>query len=331
METSHEQRIQEQIRQYAKTDNMHGQLADIFHYWQNKYFKPRFLEVCHAPNHLAFYGLPMAERIRRTGVRDVISFGSGDAQVEVGVAKILADEGIDDFRFHCVELSPQQIARARAVVDKAGLAAHFEFVQDDFNAWTPAGQVFAGAMCHHALHHVVELEHLLGAIRDGLHPDGVFVSIDVVGRNGHMRWPEALELIEAMWRFLPDNKKYHHILKRLDAEYVNHDCSKQGFEGICSQDILPILVRTFGFEAFMGFGNLIDVFTSRGFGANFDVDDTHDRAFIDFVEQLNELLIDLGHIKPTRMCAVMVRDRGVVPRTWKHWTPEFCVRNPKLI
>jgi hypothetical protein len=141
-----------------------------------------------------------------------------------------------------------------------------------------------------------------------------------------MRWPEALEVIERIWNFLPDSKKYHHILKSVDLKYRNRDCSNQGFEGIRSQDILPVLMQNFGFESFLGFGNLIDVFTSRGFGANFDAEDEHDRAFIEFIEFLNELLIDLGHIKPTRMCAVMVKGEVGSPRTYKNWTPAFCVR-----
>jgi SAM-dependent methyltransferase len=325
---THEQRIQEQIRQYANTESMHGQLADIFRYWSQTFFKQRFKDVCRADNHLEFYAHPLAERVRRTGLRDVISFGSGDAQVEVGVATVLKREGVDDFRFHCVELSPKQIERAEGFVAKAGLSQNFVFVEADFNTWEPGGQVFAGAMCHHALHHVQDLEHLAGAIHEALHPDGAFASIDVIGRNGHMRWPEALEVIERIWNFLPDSKKYHHILKSVDLKYRNRDCSNQGFEGIRSQDILPVLMQNFGFESFLGFGNLIDVFTSRGFGANFDAEDEHDRAFIEFIEFLNELLIDLGHIKPTRMCAVMVKGEVGSPRTYKNWTPAFCVREP---
>jgi hypothetical protein len=80
------QKIKEQIRQYEHTENMHAQLSDIFRYWQVKYFKPRFLEVCDANNHLEFYWKPLAKHIQQTECRNVISFGCGDAQVEVGVA-----------------------------------------------------------------------------------------------------------------------------------------------------------------------------------------------------------------------------------------------------
>jgi SAM-dependent methyltransferase len=325
----YKKKIMEQIRQYQHTDNMHAQLSDIFRYWQEKYFRERFREVCEVNNHLEFYWKPFAKRIQQTGCHNLISFGCGDAQVETGVATGLKKEGIDDFRFHCVELSPAQIKRARDFVEKAGLAKNFVFIEGDFNVWEPNGQLFAGAMCHHALHHVLELEHLIAAIRSALHPQGCFVCIDVIGRNGHMRWPEALEITEMIWRMLPEEKRYHHILKRLDKEYVNHDCSTEGFEGVRSQDILPILTQNFKFEKFLAFGNLVDVFTSRGFGANFDSNNELDMAFIDFVQYLNDLLIDLGHIKPTRMCAIMVLENENPTKTYKHWTPEFCIRKPE--
>ena len=70
------------------------------------------------------------------------------------------------------------------------------------------------------------------------------------------------------------------------------------------------------------------MFTSRGFGASFDSNDEHDKAFIDFIQYLNDLLIDLGHIKPTRMCAVMVLESEGPTKTYKNWTPEFCIREP---
>lgn len=323
---THEERVKEQIRQYEKTENMHAQLADIFRYWQEKYFKPRFTEVCRVNNHLEFYWKPIVKRMQETGMRDVVSFGSGDAQVEVGVARGFKRDGIDDFRFHCVELSPMQIERARAFVEQAGMKDNFVFDERDFNTWETKGQTYIGAMCHHALHHVQDLEHLIAAIRHALHPKGAFVSFDVIGRNGHMRWPEALEIIEKIWRFLPEEKRFHTILKTTDIEYQNRDCSTEGFEGIRSQDILPILHKNFKFETFLAFGNLIDVFTSRGYGANYDSNDEIDRAFIDFIEFLNELLIDVGYLKPTRMCAVMVLDSDIQPRVYKHWTPEFAIR-----
>jgi len=70
------------------------------------------------------------------------------------------------------------------------------------------------------LHHVLELEHLFDSIHAALEDNGVSVTTDMIGRNGHMRWPETLELIQGILKFIPDHYKTNH-LKRMEHEYVN--------------------------------------------------------------------------------------------------------------
>lgn len=320
-------RVEEQINQYKNVENMHSQLASVFSYWQQKYFHPRFRALTGVNNHLEFYAKNFSQAIENSGNRRVASLGSGDGAVEVQIAETMIKMGFDDFEFHLIELSPIQNERALKNAAAAGLSDKILTAEADFNLWRPNGE-YAGIMAHHALHHVVELEHLFDAIWDGLHDDGVFVTIDVIGRNGHMRWPEALRLIELIWRFLPEDKRYHHILKRVDDEYYNHDCSDRGFEGVRAQDILPLLVRKFQFSVFYGFGNLIDIFTSRGYGANFDPEIKEDAAFIDFIDELNDILIEVGYLKPTRMIAAMGKKPIEAPRLYKGRTPEMMLRDP---
>ena len=132
-------------------------------------------------------------------------------------------------------------------------------------------------MVNHSLHHFVALELLFDTIHKVLHPEGYFVADDMIGRNGHMRWPEALAILEELWAELPDRYKYNHQLRRLEIEYENWDCSRQGGnEGIRSQDILPLLLKKFHFDLFVGFANVIDVFVDRNFGHNFDPNDAQD-------------------------------------------------------
>jgi SAM-dependent methyltransferase len=326
---AHAKRIKEQINQYANVENMHSQLADAFFYWQQKYFRPRFRELTGCNNYLEFYGKAFIDRIARTGNGHIVSFGSGDGAVEVNIAQSMKKLGAPDFHFDLVELSPVQHERARKKAAEAGLAEHFYMIEADFNTWK-ADKVYSCAMAHHALHHVLDLEHLFQAIHEGLHEDGVFVTFDVIGRNGHMRWPEAYKLINLMWHFLPPEKRKHTILNRVDSDFYNHDCSTQGFEGIRAQDILPNLIKTFHFETFYAFGNLIDVFTSRGYGPNFDTRKPEDAAFIDFVEELNEILLETGYLKPTRLCAIMGKKSVDNPTLYRGRTPEAMMREPAM-
>jgi hypothetical protein len=150
----------------------------------------------------------------------------------------------------------------------------------------------------------------------------------MIGRNGHMRWPEACEQIARLWSLLPDTYKYNHQLSRLEETFDNWDCSKEGFEGIRAQDILSLLIESFEFEYFLAFSNLIDVFCDRSFGHNFSRERSFDRAFIDFVAELDERLIREGTLTPTHLVAVMTRDKSANPVFVDGLDPGRCVRVP---
>src|SRR5689334_1941502 len=107
----------------------------------------------------------------------------------------------------------------------------------------------------------------------------------IIGRNGHLRWPEALEIIQEFWPYLPPSHRSNHQLQRYEAMFEDWDCSIEGFEGIRAQDILPLLSERFHFDWFIPYGNVIDPFVERGFGHNFDANVDWDRDFIDRVHQ----------------------------------------------
>jgi SAM-dependent methyltransferase len=236
--------------------------------------------------------------------------------------------GVDGFSFDCFDLSSFVLDRARAAVDRAGLSTVINLHEVDLNAWEPSVGSYQGIMANHSLHHLVDLERVFASVKSALIPGGVFVNADMIGRNGHMRWPEALEIIESIWRFAPARYKYNHLLRREERDFVNWDCSVESFEGVRAQDILPLLVESFAFERFVAFGNLPDVFVDRTFGPNLSPDAPEDCAFIDFLELLNVRLIDAGVIKPTQMFAVMTNGRAEDTSTDRGWTPRFAIRAP---
>ena len=57
---------------------------------------------------------------------------------------------------------------------------------------------------------------------------------------------------------LPASYRFNQQLQRYEEIYLNYDCSVDGFEGIRSQDILPLLLQNFHFDVFVAFANVID-------------------------------------------------------------------------
>ena len=326
-EHDYQNRIRAQIAQYANPDGL-IRLGPIYHYWINKHIRPRIAEVFGVNSALLFYAQYAAEALRQPGARRrIVSLGAGDCVYEILLIKKLLEMGETDFVLEAIELSPLRFDRARASASAEGVGEHLLLNQGDLNTWVTT-EKYSVVIAKDTLHHVLELEHLFDAIHGSLEQDGVFLTTDMIGRNGHMRWPEALEIIQAIWKFIPDHYKTNHQLKRVEKEYDNWDCSKKGFEGIRAQDILALLVEKFTFRGFLGFGNLPDIFIERGFGHNLNIDNPHDTGFIDFLEHLNSLLIDLGYLKPTMIYGAMTRRKqhAPPPSCYRHWTPKFCIR-----
>ncbi|MCX7553268.1 class I SAM-dependent methyltransferase [Marinicella sp. S1101] len=301
-----------EINRFSQEEEVND-LPDIFHYWSNKYLVPKFQAYGFSnPDEFFFKYAQMAiENCEQSKVQ-ILSIGAGNCDTEIKLAKSLASSGHSNFIIQCMDINEAMFQRGMRLAETEGVRDHLVFLQADFNHWK-AAEKYDLVIANQSLHHVVELEHLFDNIKSAMRKNGKFITSDVIGRNGHMRWPEALDELNKIWHKMPDKYKHNHAFNRHEKKYINHDCSREGFEGIRAQDVLPLLVERFEFELFIPFANLILIFVDRNFGPNFSIDDPEDLAFIDNVQKSDEALMADGTIKPTMMLAVMNSDGNVEP------------------
>jgi SAM-dependent methyltransferase len=306
-----------------------NQLPEIYGYWSNTYLRPQLEQFGFSHpeamySHYFAEGYQASSRPRRT----LVSIGAGNCETEVRLAEDLIRRGHLEFVIECVELNAGLLQQGSELAQRKGVAEHIVMVCSDFNSWSPT-TTYDGVLANSSLHHVLNLEGLLGAIKASLEPTGYFVTSDMIGRNGHMRWPEALEIVHEYWRELPKQYTYNHLLKRYESLYENWDCSVDGFEGIRAQDILRLLIDCFEFDLFVPFANVIDPFIDRTFGPNFHSNVTFDMAFIDRLHARDHAEIMRGAIKPTHILAAMRTGPTGKTLIIDGLTPEFCVRLPE--
>jgi SAM-dependent methyltransferase len=249
--------LTERLR-FGRCPTVHA-LPDIFHYWSNRYLRPK----------LEAFGTSYPEAF---------------------------------FLKH--------LERGRAKAAAAGVSEHIAIAPVDLNRWRPTVR-FDAVIANQSLHHIVALEPLFDGVARSLAPHVLFIVSDMIGRNGHKRRPEALAIVEEFWRELPDTHQFDRQRRKQHRDYPDVDCASRGFDGIRSQDILPLLVERFAFDVFIGFANAIDPFVDRSFGPNFSVDRDWDRDFIDRVHAQDEAAILSGAITPTHMLAAMCAGRAV--------------------
>ncbi len=310
---TYQKKIQQELAAYENMVNVH-ELPAIFHYWTNKYLSPIFKEAGFSTIEEFFASnlLTAKNRVNTGTMTNFVSVGAGNCDLEVSVAKNLISAGFNDFVLECLEINPSMLQRGKKIAQENGVLSNMCFVEADFNTWV-ASKKYDGIMANQSLHHVSELEYLFDQINNALHANGSFVISDIIGRNGHQRWPESLEIVNKFWKELPENYKFNVLLNRLETEYDNWDCSKEGFEGIRAQDVLPLLLERFQCEKFVGFGNAIDIFVDRCFGHNFNPESEWDRDFIDRVHAEDDAGLKSGKLTPTHMMAVFVKTLNCSP------------------
>ena len=218
---AHAKRVQQELERYRTVENVHD-LPDIFHFWSLKYIRPKLESVFGVSTINDFYAKYIFEFQSAHPGRTVriASLGAGNCDMEVEIADLLRNRDLTDFRLFCLDMNRDMLDRGEKLASENGLADHFECVETDIARWNPQ-QEMAVVIAHHFLHHIVDLEGVFANIRKAIGDEGYLVTCDMIGRNGHMRWPEALGIIQDIWRTMPDRYKYNHQLNRFEEKYEN--------------------------------------------------------------------------------------------------------------
>ncbi len=323
---SYEERLSDETSTFDDQEQVH-ELPAIYHYWSNTYLRPEMERFGYSGPDDFFKKELLAAASRATGVCNVVSIGAGNCDLELTLALQLREAGVVDFTILCIDINATMLERGKAAAERAGATDHMKFQRADINAWQPDCS-YDVVIANQSLHHVVNLEHLFDAIFCAIGENGVFIASDIIGRNGHLRWPEALSIVQEFWRQMPKRKRFNLQLQRHEKTFLDWDCSREAFEGIRSQDILPLLLERFHFEFFFAYANVIDPFIDRSFGAHFDPRKAEDRDFIDRIHACDDAQLRLGKITPTHMVAKMSRrfERESIYRTGM--SPAMCLRSP---
>ena len=307
--TSYERQIISEIKQYEKNKDMHD-LPLAYNYYSNKFVKPKIQHVFGSQENsdvsiLDVFIESIAQSFDTTGNYNVISLGAGDCDVETDIAYGLKCKGFNNFKISCFELSLVQLERARKNADEKKVSNYIQLIEADLNKPLEFNTKVGAFIINQSMHHFVELEHLTGEILRLIDDNGSFILADIIGRNGHMRWPETLNLVRELWAYLPGKIRWNNQRFFDDQFFENWDCSTEGFEGVRAQDILPLLLDKFDFSKHVAFGGISEPFIDRAYGNNFDISRESDKEFLDAVNEIEQHFINNGMIKPTQIVSVM--------------------------
>lgn len=322
-------RVEAELRQFSNLEEIHV-LPKIQSYWSHRFIASKFQTIGFSGQWDFYLRSVLAVRLRMPEDKPlkIVSIGSGNCDIELDLAKRLVSAGELNFEIECLDLNPAMLKRGAAAAEQNALSRFFKFTLTDLSDWSCEPDSVSVFFANQSLHHIVELEHLFDLVTRTMAPEGCLLTGDMIGRNGHMLWPEALAVVSALWASVDKSKHFNHRTKTFDRAFPNTDFSGESFEGIRAQDILPLLVKYFHQDVFLGFNSISRPFISRAYGHNYHPENEADAQFIRFLGNLDDNLIDEGVLKPTQCFATFCKVPPANPRQYKHWSAEFCIRNP---
>lgn len=295
-------------------------LPPIFHYWSERYVAPLLAKHGFTSPEDFYLKRIEAERARKGRDLVILSIGSGACHLEIGLAKQLCELGHAP-RVECLDLNDVLMRSAAKAAEVAGVADCMTFTAADANHLhlpRKADVVIANQF----LHHVENLEGLAAWVAQTLAPDGVLLTSDVIGRNGHLLWPTVEAIVQAHWAQLPAEKRLDRFTNKTTQRYHAENHAAYSNEGIRAQDITRTLAATLEFEVFLSYSGAVIPFVERRIGFNFDPASAIDRDVIDRIAQEDEAHIRSGDYPASNMLAALRPKGAVTERVFDPVSPE---------
>lgn len=278
-------------------------LPPIFHYWSERYVRPFFEKHgFESPEH--FYLAKLVEEAARIdGRMRVMSLGSGACSLEIQLVRSLTEQGMD-VDFECIDLNERLMHSAEEAARSAGVDSFMRFSVADVNRGLEGRSVDV-IIVNQFFHHVEDLETMVSRIRAAIHPHGLVLTSDVIGRNGHLLWPSVEARVQQYWSELPANKRFDRFTNSSPGIYVAENHAAYSNEGIRAQDVVAALLSELDFEVFLTYAGAIVPFVERRIGFNFDPSSVPDREFIDRVAKDDVTAIHEGAYPPSNLLGAL--------------------------
>ncbi len=303
-------------------------LPPIFMYWATKFIRPKFEKLgADSPEDLYFKEIVRSFGANAHGKRlKLASFGSGACELEVRLSRRLLDAGIDS-RIDCIDINSGLLKFGKSNATDNGVEERMSFIEADCASYVSESG-YDAIIVNQFFHHVDALERFCEGLEKSLLDDGLLLSSDMVGRNGHVLWPSVAEDVQVFWRELPEQKKIDRADGRVKSEYESVDHSAYSNEGVRAQEVVESLLKRFDFDLFLTFGAVVMPFVERRFGFNFSVD-SEDAEFIDRVAIFDEERSAAGAFPGSNMFAALTKKGKADRKLYDPISPSDHVRLTK--
>ena len=220
-----------------------------------------------------------------------LSIGCGTGELERGLIKIKCAKVIDAF-----DIDDESVKTAISLAKKDNINDINYFVADANKIHLPENK-YDLVVAHNAVHHFVELEHILAEINKSLKLNGIFVIVEYVGPNRFQWTNQQLKIINDLLKLLPDRYKRDAdndlitkpiVTQKTMGGYLREDPS----EAIRSSDIVPLIHRYFKVIEERDMGGTILHMLLANIVDNFDISKEEDLTLLKLLCYFEKFVIE---------------------------------------
>jgi SAM-dependent methyltransferase len=218
-----------------------------------------------------------------------LDLGCGSGGNEVNMAT-------NDLFDHMVayDPSPGSIELAAESAREAGISS-IDFRQADVNSLELPEERYDVVHINMALHHVVELEHVLHEVNRTLRPGGVFIANEYVGPNQFQFSAERMALVRHCLEAMPERLRWNPIAKETKEAQPRYSRSWwDGYdptEAVRSDEIPPVIATNFpAFKRLDYGGNLLNL-VLENIAQNFNPEDAEDATHITLLYEIEDAML----------------------------------------
>lgn len=223
----------------------------------------------------------------------ILSLGSGTADYEI---ELLQNEP-DRLSIEAIDINEELLEGAKNFATKNKL--NLKTIVADINKIELKKSFYDLVVVRSSLHHFIELERIFEEVNSSLKENGEFLVIgEVIGRNGERLFTETKEMAQKIFDVLPEKFRYNNYTKKIDSDIPDIDFSKQSFESIRSEEILPLLLRYFKSKEYVTFDAFLSLLLDFRYGPNYDLNQRLDKSMVEMITNLDIYNISTSKLKP---------------------------------
>jgi SAM-dependent methyltransferase len=225
------------------------------------------------------------------GAERGLSLGCGHGWTEREALRLDLCRSFDAF-----DIADEALEVAARTAAEEGLQNRIRYRQADLNTTQLEAGVYDVVIAAMVLHHVEELEHLLGEVSKSLRSGGIFVVNEYIG-PARFQWLDKTQaLMNRLLATLPEELRVNpangfvkeHFERAPAEEIARVDPS----ESIRSDEIVATVETRFEVLYRADFGGTLLQFLLADIAANFDEDDAKDVALLDLLSLFEDVLIE---------------------------------------